>query len=456
MGDSAVDRALALPELLALILDFLEDDHLSLSSAIRVNTFWNEHGEKVLWREPPSRVLLHLPEDRRQKYANYVEALAFDEGPDCAAHAQYAKLQFPQLRYVSIDTYRPSGITPWIRQYLQPNLREFSFYGGDAHDDIRELLVDHCPRLRMLLIDNIGSDVPELGFVEFLKHFRELDNISLHYSKYKNVPDDVFCHLAGLDSLRTLALQNLLPGSAVRLMNETVEKPFRHLENLDLYTRASLLPAIVPVIKGVKKLDLKINADTMLQVIPCISPLQDLEVLILTFQFSGGIILEDFMCLKKFPKLRTLEIADYGDFQIPATIETLNNVFKCLPFLESLDLAAVFEDSTAYLTALGQNCRNLEECSLGGTFYLEKLRDVPAPLFPSLGSLELDFVDAWDPDITGQIARVAAEEIRRHAPTLEDLVIANDTQYAKRVARHWKELSLHVTFQLGYARLRLL
>lgn len=438
MSDSAVDRALLLPELLSLILASLEDDNLTLSSAIRANSFWNEHGIKVLWREPPSRALLHVSKHRRQIYASHVESLDFDAGLDCDAHPQYAELEFPQLRSVNIDTYRPSDTSPWIRQYLQPNLREFNFYGGNVHDDLRLLLSERCPMLKKLLIDNIGSDVPEANFVDFLRHFRELEAISLHYSDAQQVPNDWFCYLAGLGSLQSLALLNLVPTSVIRHVHETVEQPFQQLTKLDIQVQSSALSTTMSMLKGVKELEVQLFPDIDVSALSCISPLQELETLSLTFRVATNLDFEDLLALKHFPRLRELRI-DGGDGLLTEIApENWNSILKCLPRLNAIDMQIDTADNTNLLISLDQNCPRIKEIILGGPCELNRLKCLTAPLFPSLQTLT---VDDFGPGAPGRAAvATAIHELHRHAPALTTLIAMIHTEFGDEVVKSWRPL----------------
>lgn len=349
MDGSAAQRVLLLPELLALVLSFLHNDPPSLSSAARVNSAWNMHSIKLLWLRPLSRGLLHVSQDRRQLYADHIQSLSFDcEQEDRSTHAQYASLQFPKLRHISIDTYRPTDTTPWIRQYLQPALQQLEFYGGNLHEDIRPLLSELCPRLKKLLIGNIGTDIPAENLVEFLTSFRELKDITLFYNRdyIHRLPGDLFCYLAGHTSLRSLGLLTPVPTSAIRLASETISHPFHQLTKLEIEVQASALPILFSMVSNLIEIDLTVEPDIPLRVLSCISSLQDLEILRFPRQTPEDID-EDLLALRKFPRLREFRMPDTGDSPFwEMSLTCLDSIWKCMPRLEYIELQQYMEDGS--------------------------------------------------------------------------------------------------------------
>ncbi|KAJ6441477.1 porphobilinogen deaminase protein [Purpureocillium lavendulum] len=154
---SSVTRAIALPEILAGVFEYM--DMCTLATAVAVCKKWFTLGVAVLWREPTLQALAELSTTRRQVYASKVQVLSF-HGDQRELHTEFRDLQFHSLRKLALDTYRPSeGGSYHILQYIQPLLEELHIYGGDLDDGLlNDIKVTSLSALTMLHTLFIGAD----------------------------------------------------------------------------------------------------------------------------------------------------------------------------------------------------------------------------------------------------------------------------------------------------------
>jgi len=92
---SAAERAGLLPEIVNLIIEFLEFDRAALYSAHLVNTTWAHYARQVLWRNAPFVSLAGVDPCRQQSYANMIQTS--HTWPEWW-HAELDKLSFPSLK----------------------------------------------------------------------------------------------------------------------------------------------------------------------------------------------------------------------------------------------------------------------------------------------------------------------------------------------------------------------
>jgi hypothetical protein len=161
-ADTAANRTLALPELLAMILEF-HTEASSLASCMRVNSLWAHEAVKILWRNcgyeshmtgdiraPMIRdlaALSHRP-NRLQWYANFIHSLTFEIGDsyddddvhfdefgdadEARYHPMFAATDFPRLEsieFLSSDRCHIHNKSSLLLQYLQPSLKSFRGFG---------------------------------------------------------------------------------------------------------------------------------------------------------------------------------------------------------------------------------------------------------------------------------------------------------------------------------------
>lgn len=91
---SAAQQVLALPEVLSLILEYLEFERAVLYSAHLVDTTWARYTQDILWRNAPLSSLAAIEPARQQQYANMIR-VSFSWTPYYPAELD--KLSFPSL-----------------------------------------------------------------------------------------------------------------------------------------------------------------------------------------------------------------------------------------------------------------------------------------------------------------------------------------------------------------------
>ncbi|KAH0336425.1 hypothetical protein KCU74_g2024, partial [Aureobasidium melanogenum] len=91
---SAAQQVLSLPEVLSLILEYLEFDRAALYSAHLINTTWARYTHEILWRNAPLSALSAIEPARQQQFANMIR-VSFSWTP--CYPGDLDKLSFPLL-----------------------------------------------------------------------------------------------------------------------------------------------------------------------------------------------------------------------------------------------------------------------------------------------------------------------------------------------------------------------
>lgn len=121
---SAAEQAGLLPEIVNLIIEFLEFDRAALYSAHLVNTTWAHYARKVLWRNAPFVSLAGVDPCRQQFYANMIHT---SHTWPAWWHAELDRLSFPSLkRFLFNLTY--VFYCPEYRRLLPPCFKAFPQY----------------------------------------------------------------------------------------------------------------------------------------------------------------------------------------------------------------------------------------------------------------------------------------------------------------------------------------
>ncbi len=89
-------------EIIAMILDLLEDDEKSLTAAISVNKAWADEGSNVFWRRGTASKLAKVSENRRQYYVNKVEHMSLGVGA-AEINRGVTRLHFPRLQRLVVS-----------------------------------------------------------------------------------------------------------------------------------------------------------------------------------------------------------------------------------------------------------------------------------------------------------------------------------------------------------------
>lgn len=135
---SAAQEVLSLPEVLSLILEYLEFDRSALYSAHLVNTTWARYTRDILWRNAPLSSLAAIEPSQQQQYADMIR-ISFSWTPNYPAELD--KLSFPSLErclFEAADLFdlpdmrlilppffksSPQYLNMWLKDGTAPELR---------------------------------------------------------------------------------------------------------------------------------------------------------------------------------------------------------------------------------------------------------------------------------------------------------------------------------------------
>ncbi|KAM4067281.1 hypothetical protein HRG_001259 [Hirsutella rhossiliensis] len=301
---ACVQAALSIPEVLIHILEYVDDeDPESLPSAIRVNKHWFICGTDVLWRDGTCEALANVPQHRRQMYASKFISLQFSGDDEAAYHAIFQHLEFPRLKYVSLDAYRPGGGSYPLRQYLQPPLENLFFFGGELDDDLLQHLQTHCRRLKRIILDSPGVGVTAESFFNFIVGCRFLEHVKLDHL----LTDELMLHLAGRSGLLTLSTRKIFSIQLLQQILTLAPRPFRALNIFHAAAPSAAVPLVVGLAGNLTNLHLYIQ-DADSDVLGLVSSLTNLHFLSLSFVMPTKLSKQGLMSLKDLTRLRTLDI----------------------------------------------------------------------------------------------------------------------------------------------------
>ncbi|TWU77725.1 hypothetical protein ED733_008499 [Metarhizium rileyi] len=449
MGQTSyMHPSLTMPEILVNMFDFLEAHPSTLAAASRVNKQWFSCATDVLWREAPCRVLANVPEHRRQVYASKLTSLAFSGDDEAVYHSCFMNLQFSRLRSVSLDTYRPAdGNQFHIRQYLQPPLQEFSFYGGDLDVSLLDYLCKTCWRLRKILIDSPGPTIRASSFLSFISGYQSVEHMEFRNGMDHLLTDEFLVHVASRTNLSSLAVGKICSEQLVRQISTDVPKPFEALRALHMAIPSSAVQLLVPLIKHVTRLHLDVR-DSTVHVVRQLSSIPNLRVLSLAFAATTRLPRAEIMSLTTHSKLEELEIGP-DETEDVSHITAMDDGFSDADFdelcsqlraLRSISFKVQCNLSVTVLASLSEHCPLLEKCTMPQilnlqALNLERRHDV---MFQKLHLLDLGGFQ--QPDVNNdQVSRRElpphdlASLMRRHFPYLEELYASSDDTYSNAV-----------------------
>ncbi|KAL1961518.1 hypothetical protein VTN77DRAFT_1639 [Rasamsonia byssochlamydoides] len=442
--------ALELAEILVEIFDYLEDDPPSLVAAILVNQKWFLHGTSVLWKEAPCKVLAGISANRRQFYASKIRSLTFD-GREDSYHPLFKDLEFTSLKKVSIDTYRPAeGETLHLRQYLQPPLEEFLFYGGDIEHGLLDHLKTTCWRLRKILIDLPGPHITPSAFLEFLQGCSSLESMTFIVRMDHLITEETWLYMAGRENLRDLELGASIGKGTIENISTRVPTPFKALRKLVVTAPAEAVPSLVDMVKSLTTLHLTIE-DQPLGVLEQVSQLTDIRYLALFFTQPTQLSTDELLSLGRLVKLEALDLSTSfirrdntaGLSALDLTDADFDRLLSHLGHLRSLTFQVQCSLSAAALESFSRRCPFLMYCEILPTFDLQTLHleDRPAPMFPRLGELTVGGFEAPEDNDPGLSHAVRlAQLIRRHFPKLEYLYVENHDEFSNAVVNAFDEI----------------
>ncbi|KAB8231636.1 uncharacterized protein BDW43DRAFT_135697 [Aspergillus alliaceus] len=432
-----------LPEILSRIMEFLSDDRAALRSALLVNKLWAAEAMTVLWQKPPVEALASSPDDHRQFYARQVRELDFGGDKDGKHHSTFRSLEFPRLRRITIDFYRPDdGEKLWLDQYIQPNLEEFIFYGAEPAGDLLNLLETRCPRLRCVLIGYVWEGVSASRLIKFFDCCKSLRSICLPSNMERFLDDQMFAYFARRHDLEELEFGKTITYEMVEKALDGIQSPFKYIQRLTVPAESKALKLLAPTIKSVTTLELNVE-DSQFNPLPLVSSLVNLRELEIAPQWASWSA-TDFLALKGLKNLRRLEIYPIEDDLTSPNLTDPDfvQIFANMSELQQISFQVQCTLSTAAITSLGQHCRQLTSCDLLGSYYLNSWLNIERPLFPHLRQLELGAIipeeQGPQPPSSTTRAQKLAHLIVEHAPNLEQLQLWDRDEFSKEVVAAFK------------------
>lgn len=387
-----MDGNTLLPEILSRVMEYLRYDTRTLCSTLLVNKVWASETIRVLWEKPPVAALAAITgEDQRQFYARQVRELDFGGNEEGAKHSEFRNLEFPRLRRLSVDYFRPdNGKKLWLGQYIQPCLEDFKFYGAEPAEDILHLLELQCPRLQSFLIDFQFEGLNSSRLVKFFDSCKSLKSISLPSNMKDSIDKKLLTYLAHHDGLEELELGVLLRHDMLDKIFEVTEQPFKDLQYLAVHIESKTVPLLVAGVRSFIGLTLTIE-DSHISPLPPVSSLVNLQEFHIEYKTQGEWAGTDFLALKSLKKLRKLFITPVFDIISSTTLtdEKFISIFENMAELQELTFQVQSVLSTAAISSLGEHCPQLKSCDVLGLYDLGSWESVARPLFPQLHLLEL-------------------------------------------------------------------
>ncbi|PHH91259.1 hypothetical protein CDD83_1176 [Cordyceps sp. RAO-2017] len=436
---SSASLALALPEILVAIFDCL--DSPALTAAMRASKKWFTCASDVLWRRAGCEALAAVPEQRRQIYASKITLLAFSGDEDAAYHARFQHLRFSSLKHISLDAYRPSDGSYHIRQYFQPPLESFSFYGGDLDHDLLQQLRAKSWRLRRILIDSPGAAVQPDFFATFLAEYTSLEHMVFLHGMDHLITDDLMLHLADRPSLSSLMIGKTCSAELLQRISTQVLQPFRALRNLQLTVPSSAVPTLVRLATQLNRLELTVQ-DADATVVGRLASLTTLRELSLSFSAATELPKHEILSLKKLTQLEELTVgpdeaedkAEVTAFQSSFSDTDFDELVSQLRSLRRIRFMIQSNLSVLSLASLAKHCPLLEMCTMPQVFDMSPLSgdDRAKFSFPNLHYLDLGGLER--PPSENPSSQELASAMKTAFPKLGEFYVSSDDDYSNDVA----------------------
>ncbi|KAI9758567.1 MAG: battenin CLN3 protein [Chaenotheca gracillima] len=453
-----------IPELVALILDFLFLETPTLLSCTRVNRLWAGGAVSSLWyrvghihasyepplppqyRAPQVQHLAALADDaiRIQRYANCVRELTFSgfrRVSDSQYHSRFMGVRFPRLeRFVleQSEWNRPE----LLHQYLHPNLKQYNHFGSLGSNKSLKILANRCPSLEEISLDGNDDHIIEQGLIEFLQTATSLRRVAFYGRHSDSFAEKVLEPLAVHPHLSEMKGLDLPESWLEKIHSRNVEI-FPSLSKLSASLTENGLRLLTDRTTGLTHLDAAIDGPNMeaLELCTRLKSLKSLELVL-----SGAIHAENLLALASSCKLlESLRLADVAaDMRPPPKIDDafVNQFTTKLSKLETLVLHLRLPHlTTSSLLSFGKNCKRMQKLVIEGKFWLE---DLPAQdtngevIFPELKTLALSFTGYDDhkiPSVSQALRRL--EEL---APKLVDFNYLTSNKDYRHLTAEWKRL----------------
>ena len=379
------------PEILHQIVECLYDDVVSLRSAMRVNKTWAEHAISILWEKPSVSSLAAITADRRQRYARHIRELDFQGDADGVKHAHFRTLDFPRLRRVIIDLFRPcEGQKLWVGQYIQPALEDFTFYGVQPEEDILTHL-ESCFRLRRFVLNYPIDGMNATRLLEFFEKRKSVTEIILPALVSDVVNDQLVAYLARRPGLTTLELgRPLTHGDLTTALEDPYSFP--DIVTLDLVVESKVVAPLVELVgsRSIRSLVLLIR-DNDYGVLPRLGSLVDLRLLEVVFKEERNVTPEDLLALQGLRHLESFKLYSLVDLWSPTlTDQDVTKLWASWKRLKYLEFCVNCDLSVAALIGLGDKCPGLVECDMPESYDLRAWAEIPSSLFPNVKRFVID------------------------------------------------------------------
>ena len=399
----ACSKALRLPEIVAAILEYLEDTQ-DFFSALQVNTLWSDEATTILWRvEPLMEAFSGINSvERFQYYADKITSLAFHHCNDVRKlHQKAQNLRFLRLTRINARIWA-SEDEQYLLPFLQPKLQALKYYGAWPISDRFLMQIEGlCPALRSFSLLSTAGTTPTCDLVRFLNSMPSLTSIHLGLDLENTLSDQVYVHLASRPNLLVLEISSkTFTRRESQEKSASVADPYPKLIELSCYSSYRDFNCLSRHLHSLRVLQLELDGGNSDDILFAISRCTDLIRMKLTFAWGDNsqVPAEGVLSVaKNCPRLRVFDlfIPTYVNNYTPTngrsiTDDTIKQVATYLPAMTTFKLIFPTDISTTALLHLGDLCTDLTECILIGDFNMEELcRPKVAPVLPQLRNLRL-------------------------------------------------------------------
>ncbi|KAI4717211.1 hypothetical protein E4T48_06616 [Aureobasidium sp. EXF-10727] len=424
------------PELLLLVMKQVnhgEEYHAarkSLLNAMLVNHEWAEAATHILWEKGAFvSALAQVSADRRQHYASKISELYFDNEEEGEHHATFKDLNFPRLKIVYCARVKLKKRKKlYLTQYMQPQLREFHWWGGGLCENALPTLALTCPRLEVIRFEEPVDRSSQNQVLDFFANCKSLEVVGLGDGWTDRITPEWFAGLAGHEGLEKLDITPMVATLTIQTGLSMASNPFRNLQNLHMTVESDSIRHLASVITSLSVLFL-IIVDSDNDALASLGSMTNMVHLELTFLDDTQLSPQGFRALEKLKLLEVLLMASRG-----AILEAMwmdDSIFTAftssLPHLKCLEFRLDCDVTTSALTSLGRTHPNISSFDFFGDFDFSEWTRLATPLFPNLVRFVVE-----SPSIEGRTrsaayatleerARQIAGLLLRHCPMLDQL-----------------------------------
>ncbi|KAI5250228.1 hypothetical protein E4T43_00356 [Aureobasidium subglaciale] len=419
------------PELLLLVLKQVRygeepaASKKSLRNAILVNRGWAEAGIRVLWQDADVAALARLPAERRQYYADQISALSFDQKDQSKHHAIFEDLSFPRLEALHVDRVDlRSDEKLRLSQYMQSQLRSFSFMGGGLCEEALDLLTSTCHNLREINLESPIDTSNAKSLIGCLEHLKSLKVLRLGDGWNSLITRELFGAMAGHERLIRLEIKCLTGDSSIQEGLAMASTPFRNLRSLQMTVGSKCIESLASAIRCLCVLVLEVE-DSAHDVLVSLRPLMNLVLLELTFLGNTDLSPQGF---KALDGMRDLSVLALKKVHEPLSAMWMDDTFfinftSRLSKLTSLDFKVICDITASSFASLCKTHPDMENLDLWVDADFSNWSTMSTPLFPKLrklgvyGPLNERARRATEPSMSDEATQIA-DSILRHCPML--------------------------------------